>query len=85
MATCVNNQITNLKPSDSTSFSNWQFRIQLILEQLIRHQMVMNLYNFKNLITTHVQLQKKKYKEGTHLNIFLREFEQTIHELKSAD
>lgn len=33
MAAAVSSQILNLKPFDDTGFSNWQFRVKLVLEQ----------------------------------------------------
>ncbi|KAG5872930.1 hypothetical protein JTB14_009340 [Gonioctena quinquepunctata] len=33
MAASTNNQLLNLKPFNGTGFSNWEFRVKLILEQ----------------------------------------------------
>lgn len=137
MATGFGNNQYSVKPFDGSSFSNWEFRIKLLLEQnevlgtLTQNppaeaealtafkkkdvkartiivscladntlEMIKDSPSAKEImaklkatytrtgISTQVQLQRKlrslKFSEGSSLNVFLTEFEQTIHELKSA-
>lgn len=137
MATGFGNHQYSVKPFDGSGFSNWEFRIKLLLEQnevletLTENppeeavalmafkkrdvkartiivscladnilEMIKDLSSAKEImatlkgtyvrtgISTQVQLQRKlrslKFSEGSSLNVFLTEFEQIIHELKSA-